>query len=116
MIGTLNTDCGDTKKMAITKKTATDIALAYREIEAGEELLAKVDEALKSRGDVDIRDAFGRRVGGLELGVPSGDRTTRMFNVPWPFARPIIAAHIEQQRQLIAALTEQAVIESAGPR
>lgn len=98
--------------MPITKQTATDIALAYREIESGEALLAQIEEVIKSRGDKDIRDAFGRRCDGLELGIPTDTGSRRIFNVPWKFARPIIAAHVEQQRQLIVALTEQAAIEA----
>lgn len=57
----------------ISRDTATDIALAYREIEAGEKLLAEISDAIDraGRGNPDLRDAFGRPAGGLELGVPS---------------------------------------------
>ena len=97
--------------MAISKQTAHDIALAYREIEIAEALLKEISETMERRETPDIRDAFGRRVDGLELGVPTNSNSKRMFNVPWNLARPIIESHISGQRQLIAALTEKVRIE-----
>lgn len=88
-----------------------DIALAYREVETAEELLGKVMEALNRREMPDIRDAFGRRAGGLQLGVPSGENSQRMFDVPWSLAKPIIEAHIANQRARITVLSETARIE-----
>ena len=95
----------------ITKSTAMDIALAYREIETAEKLLAEITEALRTRDTPDIRDAFGRAVGGLQLGVPSGDTGHRMFNVPWSLAKPIIETHIAHHRAIIETLSEKARIE-----
>lgn len=95
----------------ISKETAWQIACAYQEIEAASELLDKIKEALSHREEPDIRDAFGRRRGGLELGVPSDNSSRRLFNVPWPLARPVIEAHIAQQSAIITALCEQARIE-----
>ncbi|MGM0584251.1 MAG: hypothetical protein ACQEUZ_06340 [Pseudomonadota bacterium] len=100
--------------MSITKQTAMDIAFAYREIEAAEELLSKIEETLDRREEPDVRDAFGRRQGGLQLGVPSGSSGHRLFDVPWNLARPIIEAHISRQRSLIAMLTEKARVEMDG--
>ncbi|MER9217922.1 hypothetical protein NKI48_03155 [Mesorhizobium sp. M0644] len=100
--------------MTISKETATEIAYAYREIETAEKLLAEIVDALgKSIVAVapDIRDAFGRRQDGLQLGVPSGDTGHRLFNVPWALARPIIEAHISAKKALISALNEKARIE-----
>ena len=96
----------------IAKETAMDIALAYREVEAAEQLLADIVEAQERFEAPDIRDAFGRLQGGLQLGVPSGNSGHRLFNVPWTLARPIIEAHIAQQRSLIATLSEKARIEA----
>lgn len=100
---------------AVSKETAMDIALAYREVEAAQTLLAQVVEATSRREQPDIRDAFGRRQGGLQLGVPSGQTGHTMYNVPWSMARPIIEAHIAQQRALIATLSEKALIEMGLP-
>jgi hypothetical protein len=99
--------------MPISKETATDIALAWREIEMAEQLLKDVEKAASSSAidREDIRDVFGRRVEGLQLGVPSGRGGHTLFNVPWRLARPIIGAHIAAQRSLIAALEEKALIE-----
>ena len=95
----------------ISKQTAMDIALSYREIETAEQLLAQIMEALRRHEMPDIRDAFGRPQGGLELGVPSGQGSHRMFNVQWNLARPIIEAHIADHRNRILALTEKARAE-----
>ena len=98
----------------ITKQTATDIALAYREVEAAETLLAEITNALSRRQAPDIRDAFGRHHDGLQLGVPSGGNGRTLFNVPWTLAKPVIEAHIANQRAVIAALSEKAAIEVAS--
>lgn len=92
-------------------ETARAIAFAYREIEVAEKLLAEISDTIGRRTAPDIRDAFGRHVGSLELGVPSGDNGRRLFNVPWELARPVIEAHVAQQRAVIAALSEKARIE-----
>ena len=99
----------------ITKHTAMDIALAYREIETGEELLKKIEETRHRHTPPDIRDAFGRVSDGLRLGVPSGETSHQMFNVPWSLAKPIIEAHIATERAKIRALTEKARHEINAP-
>jgi hypothetical protein len=98
--------------MNISKTTAMDIALAYREVETAQALLAEIIDALKRRDTPDVRDAFGRRHDGLQLGVPHGNDGHRLFNVPWSLARPIIEAHIANQQAIIAALSEKALIEA----
>lgn len=98
----------------ISQKTAMDIALAYREVETAEKLLAEINDTFSHRTTPDIRDAFGRHQDGLQLGVPSGSNGHRLFNVPWTMARPIIETHIAQQRAIITALSEKAAIEHAG--
>lgn len=98
---------------ALSKQTAMDIALAYREVETAEALLAQITEALCRHEMPDIRDAFGRLQSGLQLGVPSGGSGHRMFDVPWSLARPVIEAHIAHHRARILALTEKARVEIA---
>lgn len=98
----------------ITKETATGIAMAYREIDAAEKLLEDVRSALDRFSGKDLRDVFGRRVEGLQLGVPSGDASHTCFTLPHVVALPIIEAHIAQCRAKIVALTEKARGEMAG--
>lgn len=97
--------------MEISKETAMDIALAHREIETAEGLLKDIREARKRHTEPDIRDAFGRTQGGLQLGIPSGASSHRLFQVQWSLAEPIIQTHIEAQRAKIYILTEKARIE-----
>ena len=95
----------------ISKDTAMSIAMAYREVETAEKLLADIKEAMSRYEQPDIRDAFGRRQGGLHLGVPSGANSHRLFDVQWALAAPIIEQHIAQHRSVIAVLSETARTE-----
>jgi hypothetical protein len=99
----------------ISKQIAMDIALAYREVETAQKLLADIDESMSRNQMPDIRDAFGRHQDGLQLGVPSGQNGHRLFSVPWKLARPIIATHLAQQEAIIATLSEKARIEMTQP-
>lgn len=98
----------------ISKQTAQEIAFAYREVETAESLLSEIDEAIRRHEPPDIRDAFGRRQDGLQLGVPSGSNGHRLFNVPWSLARPIITTHIAQQKAIIVTLSERAKVETGA--
>jgi hypothetical protein len=101
----------------ITADTAMAIAFAYREIETAENLLVEIANTMKHRGGddpPDIRDAFGRRQDGLQLGVPNGSSGHRLFNVPWSLAKPVIEAHIASQKAIVMALGEKARAE-LGP-
>jgi hypothetical protein len=68
----------------ISKEIAHDIAMAYREIEVGEKLLGDVKIEQSRQGVSDIRDAFGRRQSGLQLGVPSAVRCSVVAGYPYP--------------------------------
>lgn len=92
----------------ISKQTAMDIALAYREVETAEALLQKITEDRSRRAAPDIRDAFGRLSDGLQLGVPSGQSGHTLYQVPWSLCRPIIETHIARQKAIIATLSEKA--------
>ncbi len=95
----------------ISKQTAMDIALAYREVETAEKLLAQIAEALGRRQPPDLRDAFGRQQHGLQLGVPSGSGGHQLFDVPWSLAKPVIEAHIAHHKSRIGALCYKARVE-----
>jgi hypothetical protein len=96
----------------LSKQTAMDIALAYREIETAEKLREDVVAAADKWKTTDLRDVFGRRVDNLELGIPSGDNSRRIFQVPYSLALPVIDAHIALHRSRIMALNEVARIET----
>lgn len=100
---------------AISKSTAIDIALAYREVETAEKLLADIVESMERRETPDIRDAFGRHQDGLQLAVPSSQTSRTLFHVPWTMAKPIIEAHIAHHRTRIELLTAKAREEMGAP-
>lgn len=100
--------------MMITAQTAMDIALAYREVDTAEKLIADIKETIARREQPDIRDSFGRLTGGLELGVPSSGNSRRCFMVDWALALPIMEAHVAKQKALIFALSEKAGAELAS--
>ena len=97
--------------MMISRETATEIAYAHREIETAKKLLEEIQQARKWGAAPDVRDAFGRPQDGLQLGVPSGDNSRRLFNVPWSLCKPVIDAHIAQQNSKLAALSQKALSE-----
>lgn len=99
----------------ISSATAMRLAFAWREIEEGTKLLAEVRGAMaKGSERVDIRDAFGRPQGGLQLGVPSSAGSRALFNVPWPLAEAVILAHLAQVRATIEAASHEAAVEAGG--
>lgn len=99
----------------ISRETAYSILHAHQEIAAAEKLLADMADTLGQNTAPDIRDAFGHRQRGLQLGVPSGENGHRLFNVQWSLARPVIEAHIAQQRAALVALNEKARAEIDAP-
>lgn len=98
----------------ISPETATDIAVIYRDIDAAEKLLDEVRKAIDSFEQVDIRDVFGRRCRTLEMGVPSGESSRRIFHVPYQLAVPVIEATIASHKARLTALAEKARFELAG--
>lgn len=99
----------------ISLRTATDIALAYREIETAEKMLVDVERVTKDHDYKDVRDAFGRPRNALELGIPTGNSSKRLFQVQWSLARPVIEAHIASCRSQLYALMQKAKSELEHP-
>lgn len=99
--------------MPISAETATSIAMTHREIQTAEKLLEDVRETVQRRGEIshDLRDVFGRTHDDLELGVPSGDTSKRLFRLPYSLAIPVIEAHIAACWQKLAVLDVKARIE-----
>lgn len=104
--------------MMISKETSAAIWTAYREIEAGEKLLADMkNERERIQADKyapTLRDAFGR-VRQLQLGIPSGENSHRLFDVSPVLAESVIRAHIENKRGELAEANERARIELGSP-
>ncbi len=99
----------------IKQQTAVDIALIYREIEASKGLLSEIEKAQDSFNPKDIRDVFGRVQGNIEVGVPNGDSSKRIFRMQWKLAKPVIQAHIADCEAQLVALNEKASIEAQPP-
>jgi hypothetical protein len=102
----------------ISQETAAMIWNAYREIAAAEKLLADMEkEASFRRQDQKylpvLKDAFGDRRN-LQLGIPSGDNSHRLFDVRPSLADAVIRAHIEHKRAELAEANERARVELTG--
>ena len=95
----------------ISLDTAKDIALTYREIEASEKLLKEIEHAMQTNDCADVRDVFGRVQGNIEMGIPSGPSSRRIFHLQWKLARPVIEAHILDCKTRLKILNEKAKSE-----
>ena len=91
----------------ITRNTAAQIAYAYDEIKAANELIKVMDEAAKHGESPDFRDTFGRR-NGLQLSIPHNSGRHRLMDVSAKLAAIIIKAHIKDKQDEIEALCELA--------
>src|ERR1017187_8128231 len=87
----------------ITQKTAYDIWVCYNEIEKGEKLLTDIQEELSHHRLPNLRDAFGQSQN-LQLGVPSGSSSHRLFDVKPELAVCVITAHIGDKKAKLIAL------------
>lgn len=79
----------------ITKQTALDIAMSYREVETAEKLLAEIGDGSDKRAEI------------LRLHVTLENSTRHVFYLQWSLAKPIIEAHIANHKARIAALSEK---------
>ena len=101
----------------ITQETIANIWHAHREIAAGEKLLEDIADALKWECDKTaplLKDAFGRKRQ-LQLGIPSGENSHRLFDVAPSLAVHIIRAHIANKKAELVAANEAAKIEMMEP-
>lgn len=71
-------------------------------------------EALQRGQDPNPRDPFGRQRN-LQLGIPSGEHSQRLFDVAPRLAISVIRAHIAEKQRELAEANEQARIELATP-
>lgn len=103
----------------ITRETAERIWIAYREIETAEKLLTDMAkeredqfrwEQDKGKHEPTLKDAFGRRRH-LQLGVPSGENSHRVFDVSPQLAESVIKAHIANKEKELVEAQESARME-----
>ena len=98
----------------IQQDTAILIWQCYREIMAAEKLLKDMEE-LKKKYPNDpharyLKDAFGCAQD-LQLGIPSGENSHRLFNVSSVLAKSVIVAHIANKKAELIKINEVARIE-----
>lgn len=98
----------------ISQKTAGKLWECHREILASQALLDDISKATDDyRDDIrcgTLKDAFGRRKQ-MQLGVPSGESSHRLFDVSPKLGESVIRAHIEKKRAELAEWNEMARIE-----
>jgi hypothetical protein len=97
----------------ISQQTAARIWECYREIEMAESLLKEMSEAKSycdEPGQPTLKDAFGRRRH-LQLGIPSGDSSHRLYGVSPRLAESVIRAHIADKQKELVEANESARIE-----
>ncbi len=97
----------------ISKETCVKIWNAYNEIDSANELIKNMAETLKTDSEKKaptIHNAFGDRTG-LQLGLPSGNSSHRLYSVPVDLSVKIIEAHIQAQEQRLKELMAIAKIE-----
>ena len=93
----------------ISEKMAVEVAFCYREIEAGKKLLLEVEEAIKGN-EGKFFDRWGsERM--IEMGIPSGDNSTRMFKVHPKLALSVVRAHIADKEAELVRLNEAVRLE-----
>ncbi len=96
----------------ITKETAVKIWNCYNEIESAEKIMADLAESSKKSPDEppSLRNAFGERCG-LQLGVPSGSDSHRLFGVNLEMSIKIIQQHIDEKNKRLEELKSIATLE-----
>jgi hypothetical protein len=100
----------------ITRETASEIFRVYRDIEAGEILLAEVDaELAKEKDSIGFHGEVRSRARCCQLGWPGNDNNSyRMYNVEVKIARAVIIAHVADQKAKLEKLNAIAQLEVAS--
>ncbi len=99
----------------ISKEICEKIWHCHREIECSEKLLADIKETIQKAKCADnppaLKDHFGYRHQTLQLGVPSGESSHRLYALSFALAEPIIRAHIAHKQAELAEMNEMARLE-----
>lgn len=90
----------------ITRETAVKICNAYQEKENAEKLLVELEEQL-------LKNNEGV---GLQLGVPSGNSSQRLFAVSPKLSKQIITEHVKKQDERLVELMMAALNEMCAVR
>lgn len=91
----------------LSQKTSAALYNCHQQIINAGKLLDDTRKIV-NREEVELRDAFGRNVRSLELGVPSGSSGHRIFSVDFDLAAIIIEAQVEKYKVQLKALNELA--------
>lgn len=102
----------------ISKETCEEIWHCHREIETAENLIVQIEELIKKnkenyharQHEQKLKDVFGCERN-LELGIPCGENSKRLFRVSYDLAVPVITAHIASKKARIVELNEIARLE-----
>lgn len=100
----------------ITKETCVKIYNCYEQIENAKKLIADMAEVLskdEEKSAPALHNAFGDRCG-LQLGVPSGAGSHRLYGVNTDLGVKIIEAHIKKNEERLGELMAIAKIELAS--
>lgn len=105
----------------LSKEICEKIWRCHREIEASKKLIEDVKEVIQKKRDKfairrnaqGLEDVFGRERG-LELGVPNGENSQRIFNVSFELALPVIRQHIANKERELSEFNEMALLEMKG--
>jgi hypothetical protein len=86
-----------------------------KEIDNAQNLLKEMDEQLAKKSDVEptFQNAFGEHVG-LQLGVPTGHNSHRIYGVEASLGRKVIEAHIENCKAKCAQYETEISISCQG--
>ena len=98
----------------IAKETAWQIVICYQEIESAKKLLEDTKNMVVTGSEpTHWKDNFGKPTGKLlQLGVPSGDNSHRLFTVSPSAAMLVITDHIARLEQHLKDLDKQARSEA----
>ena len=96
----------------ITRETVSELGRVMRDIEAGEKLLAEVDEQLaKEKDSIGFHGEVRSTARACQLGWPSSDNGYRLYNVEARIARAVIVAHLADQKAKLEKLNAVARLE-----
>ena len=97
----------------LSKEICVKIWNAYQQVENGKKLIEEMEEVLRNNKDLKepcFRNAFGERVG-LELGVPSGRDSSRIFGLSNVLGKKIIKEHVRNSKKRLKELMKEAEFE-----